>query len=250
MLLVALVRFFTLCPLCRALSSPLPVYFSVCLYISLFVLPLPEDSSWQRNKESVLCILSVCSAPAAASPSVASNTHPHTHTYTHSPSSRFFRFPSSTDSALPTALFHPLPWKLEQLLSGRHCEWVFYLSAYSMPACVRVSARVWMQMSACASTFCPGLCVARAPDSCAGCIGARTTVDTVYQHQPHGSGLLLLPLPSLPVPPVPGLSPNMCHSGVWPGVLWRWLKEKSVATAGVATQSVSTAGRRKRINET
>lgn len=119
--------------------------------------------------------------------------------------------------------------------------------------CLHACARVHVyecKCLACESTFCPGLCVARAPDIRAGCIGARTRVDTVYQHQPHGSGLLLLPLLSLPAPPVPGLSPNMCHSGVWPGVLWRWLKGKSVATAGVATQSVSTEGRRKRINET
>lgn len=82
MLLVAMVEFFTLCPLRRASGSPLSVYFSVCLYVSLFVLLLPENSSRQRNKESVLCILSVCSTPAAASPSVASNTHPHTPTHT------------------------------------------------------------------------------------------------------------------------------------------------------------------------
>lgn len=82
MLLVALVEFFMLCPTCHTPASPLSVYSSVCLDISLFVLLLPEDSSRQRNKESALCILSVCSTPAAASPSVASNTHPHTPTHT------------------------------------------------------------------------------------------------------------------------------------------------------------------------
>lgn len=82
MLLVAMVEFFTLCPLRRASGSALSVYFSVCLYVSLFVLLLPKNSSRQRNRESVLCILSVCSTPTAASPSVASNTHPHTPTHT------------------------------------------------------------------------------------------------------------------------------------------------------------------------
>lgn len=68
---------------------------------------------------------------------------------------------------------------------------------------------------------------------------ARTRLDTVYQHQPHGSGLLLLLLllfllPS--VPPLPGLNPNMCHSGVWPGAFLE-VAEREICCHGLSSFS-------------
>lgn len=101
----------------------------------------------------------------AASPSVASNTHPHTPT--HSPSSLLF-------SPLSISLLHQLGPSYYivpavAMETGAAAEWqtprvsLLFVCVF-LPASVRASARVWMQMSACESTFCPGLCVAQPPD--------------------------------------------------------------------------------------
>lgn len=89
------------------------------------------------------------------------------------------------------------------------------------------------------------------PALCAACRDARTRLDTVYQHQPHGSGLLLPLLPSTSPPPplsppslpsflsmtpVPGLSPNMCHSGVWPASSLE-MAEREICCHGLSSHS-------------
>lgn len=234
-------------------ASPLSVYFSVCSYVSLFVLPLPEDSSRQRNKESVLWILCL-TTPAAASPSVASNTHPHTPTHT-LPLLSSFDFPLT-----PTR-----PFLLH--CSGR-CHgnwsscWVADTESESficlcISACKRARECTCMNANVCVRVYLlsrsvcgPAAWYLQRCALAAMMPGQGWILFTNISHMASATSSSSSSPHPLALPPAPGLNPNMCHSGVWPGVLWRWLKEKSVATAGVATQSASTEGRRKRINKT
>lgn len=202
-------------------------------------------SKTHPDKESECLLNALSPHPAATSPCIASHTHPHTHLHTHSlqfththTDTHTSLFSSLTSAALPTTLFRLLLWKLEQLLSGRHESEAFIcllVVCVFLPECVCMNANVCLPFVV--------VCVwprrLISPVLCAACHDARTRLDTVYQHRPHGFAPphLLFPFFSLLLPsvhPVLGLSPNMRLSRVCSGALWRWLKEKSVATVCIA----------------
>lgn len=84
-----------------------------------------------------------------------------------------------------------------------------------LPASVRASARVWIQMSACGSTFCPGLCVALPPDiSSVACL-LLWCQDKGGYCLPTSATWLWPPPPPPPPPPLPP-PPSPCVSSAGP----------------------------------
>lgn len=197
------------------------------------------------KKASVFWMLSV-SAPCSYLP-LHSLSHPPTHTPTHSLTSVHTHTHRHTHLSIFLSHQRSSSYYIVQAVAmetgaaaeWQTREWGFYLSVSSL--CI--SARVCVCMNANVCLPFVVVCVwprrLISPVLCAACHDARTRLDTVYQHRPHGFAPPHLLFPFFPlllpsVHPVLGLSPNMRLSWACSGALWRWLKEKSVATVCIA----------------
>lgn len=172
--------------MCR--TSPFTCSTCTCFRISLFVLP-----SWQKKKESSesSCLSTLRLPP----PSLASHTHPHAHSHSLQVHGRtqfhIPLFPSQSSAALSSRYIV----QAVAMETGAAAEWqtrecVFYSSVV---VCVCVCAVMNANVPLCVSPFVaacvwPGCLIS--PALCAACHDARTRLDVVYQHQPHGFALL------------------------------------------------------------